>query len=179
MKLPEKDAAGKRSRDAGMAEPGVSLRPMTLDTATDVLSGLRRGDWAEGYPTPGDMDVARIVLERSRTGRKIGHEAFHPHQILLGDSLVVGGIGCHQPPERDTVEVGYGIAPEHQRKGICTEALSQLLEKLASAGVKVVLARTDLHNFASQRVLARNGFSATRTDGDFLVWEKSLVAARR
>lgn len=70
---------------------------------------------------------------------------------LLGDlALVISG---------QQAEVGYTVAPTHQRQGIASEALSALLGHLQRDWpVTQVQARIDCQNHASARVLEKCGF---------------------
>jgi RimJ/RimL family protein N-acetyltransferase len=55
------------------------------------------------------------------------------------------------------VEVGWHLHPQHQGRGLATEAARAVLDLAANAGIGEVLALTDLDNVASQRVAARLG----------------------
>lgn len=54
-------------------------------------------------------------------------------------------------------EVGWHLHPDHQGKGLATEAAGAVLAAAANAGIEQVLALTDLDNAASQAVAARLG----------------------
>jgi RimJ/RimL family protein N-acetyltransferase len=149
----------------------IALRPLDLVTARAVLDGRRSADWSPGYPTAGDRDISRFLTDRPPPPG--APEVFGPYQIVVSASgTVVGGIGCHRPPDDSgSVEIGYGIAPEWRNQGLTTEAVGLLVERLASAGVSTVTARTAPTNLASQTVLRRNGFDegALGNDG-FVLW---------
>jgi RimJ/RimL family protein N-acetyltransferase len=55
------------------------------------------------------------------------------------------------------IEVGWHLHPDHQGRGLATEAARALLGAAAQAGIGEVLAITDLDNRASQAVAARLG----------------------
>jgi RimJ/RimL family protein N-acetyltransferase len=57
------------------------------------------------------------------------------------------------------VEVGWHLHPEHQGRGLATEAARALLGAADEAGVGDVLALTDLDNAASQAVARRLGMA--------------------
>ena len=79
---------------------------------------------------------------------------------VLADWEVVGGVGFHSPPKDGAVTIGYGIAESRQGQGIATLAVRQLIEKARVAGgAPRIDATTDLDNIASQRVLAKAGFT--------------------
>jgi RimJ/RimL family protein N-acetyltransferase len=57
------------------------------------------------------------------------------------------------------VEVGWHLHPQHQGRGLATEAAGALLALAGKAGIDQVLAITDLDNTASQRVATRLGMT--------------------
>lgn len=154
----------------------VELRPLDQQTARAVLSGQRRADWSEGYPTAGDHDICRFLTDRPPPPGV--PEVFKPFQIVVAaGAVVVGGIGCHRPPDhRGSVEIGYGIAPEWRNQGLVTEAVGVLVGLLTEeASVRRVLARTAPDNTPSQKVLRRNGFAEMGGQPDgFVLWERPL-----
>jgi len=54
-------------------------------------------------------------------------------------------------------EVGWHLHPDHQGRGLATEAATAVLAVAAEAGIGPVLAMTDLDNIRSQAVAARLG----------------------
>lgn len=72
----------------------------------------------------------------------------------------VGRAGYHGPPdENGMVEVGYAVAPGHQRKGYGCAALEALLERAAHASdVRIVRASISPDNLASRRLVEQYGF---------------------
>jgi RimJ/RimL family protein N-acetyltransferase len=54
-------------------------------------------------------------------------------------------------------EVGWHLHPDYQGRGLATEAAAALLQAGAAAGIRDVLALTDLDNKPSQAVAARLG----------------------
>jgi [ribosomal protein S5]-alanine N-acetyltransferase len=96
-------------------------------------------------------------------------------------SVVVGSGGFKGPPVDGRVEIGYGIAPTEQGKGIATEAVAALC-KLAfdSPLVWQIFAETAVHNLPSQRVLEKNlflrtGIRDTAEDGAVVQWQLTRV----
>jgi RimJ/RimL family protein N-acetyltransferase len=66
------------------------------------------------------------------------------------------------------VEIGYGIVPSRQGRGLATEALLTMLTMAwADPRVTAVVAGTDPGNAASQRVLEKAGFRRTAAGGEF------------
>lgn len=156
--------------------PRVALRPLDAATARAILDGARQADWSAGYPTPGDRDIARFLFEHPRG--KDRRTLWLPHQIVhTATRTVMGGIGCHRPPDATgRVEIGYGIAEEWRNQGYTTEAVRTLLSALAHGGVKLVVARTDIDNRASQAVLRHTGFAQIGVGVDgLIIWHLPLT----
>ncbi len=55
------------------------------------------------------------------------------------------------------IEVGWHLHPDHQGRGLATEAAGAILAAAARAGMEHILALTDLDNVRSQAVAARLG----------------------
>lgn len=152
------------------AQPGrIVLRPLDRVMARAVLDGRRQPDWSPGYPTEGDRDISRFLTDRPPPAG--ASELYLPYQIVVGGT-VVGGIGCHRPPdETGAVEIGYGIAQEWRNQGLTTEAVEILVGRLRDAGVRTVTARTAPANLPSQAVLRHNGFTQGGVGHDgFVLW---------
>ena len=62
-------------------------------------------------------------------------------------------------------EVGWHLHPDHQGRGLATEAAAALLQAGADAGIREVLALTDLDNAPSQAVARRLGMRDEGTTG--------------
>lgn len=77
-----------------------------------------------------------------------------PLRTLIGSSGFKG-----RPSADGTVEIGYGIVTDHQRKGYATETVRALLDfAFADPRVTRVIAETLPELAASKGVLARTGF---------------------
>ena len=117
--------------------------------------------WAEDYPREGDLQVAGWIVE----GVKNVRDYPWVHYTVVddwagGDWEVVGGAGFHGPPRDGVVTIGYGIAESRQGRGLATSAVLQLVDKARVAGgAHRIDATTALDNIASQRVLAKAGFT--------------------
>lgn len=53
--------------------------------------------------------------------------------------------------------IGYGVMPLHRGKGIATEMLKQTLECCRKMGLQKVLLTCDENNYASMKVIEKNG----------------------
>ncbi len=92
-------------------------------------------------PTVGTWWLYYIVLEQEK------------------NPLVVGAVGYKGPPDSEgTVEVGYGVLPEFQRRGIASEATMGLIANaFEHAVVKRVIAETLPELVASIGVMEKCG----------------------
>ena len=78
---------------------------------------------------------------------------------------LIGDCAAHFGPEE--TEIGFTLAPEHQRMGYATEAVGALLGYIASRGHTTAAAWCDVDNLPSRRVLERLGFALVETvDGE-------------
>lgn len=94
-------------------------------------------------------------------------------------ATVVGMGGFHGPPADDVVEVGYAVAPDHQGRGLATEAVRQLVDRATAAGLTAVQAHTLAEENASVAVLRRLGFTLEATavdpdEGEIWRWRRYL-----
>jgi RimJ/RimL family protein N-acetyltransferase len=65
---------------------------------------------------------------------------------------------------QSTKEIGYMVAPEHRKKGFCTEAVTIILDYLfLDKELQRIQALTVEENIPSQRVLETNGFKKEGT----------------
>jgi ribosomal-protein-alanine N-acetyltransferase len=99
--------------------------------------------------------------------------------VELATGAEVGSCGFKAPPdESGSVEIAYGIRPEHQGKGFATEAARAMVEYAVSSGeVRKVIAHTLPEKNASGRVLTKCGFQCLGTvldPEDGLVWRWDL-----
>ena len=80
--------------------------------------------------------------------------------VLVSDpAKLIGTAGYKGPPTDGTVEVGYGIVADHQRRGYATEATRALIERAsAHPEVRRVIAETLPELTPSIRVLEKLGF---------------------
>ena len=114
-----------------------------------------------------DLDEARRGLERWR-GFSAGLAAplglwaivplgpdAEPQAEPVGTALLLPLSDADGPT--GLTEVGWHLHPGYQGKGFATEAAAALLQAAAAAGIREILALTDLDNTPSQAVATRLG----------------------
>lgn len=136
----------------------LELEWLSADRARAILDHDPEPDWGEGFPTPGDLIVARRILEDSDGGP---HDA--PFLCYLvrerRSGKLIGGAGFHGRPKDRAAEIGYGFAPAFRGHGYATEACGALVEAAVRSGrVDVLIATTEQTNGRSQSVLRHAGF---------------------
>ena len=161
----------------------VSLHPMTdrdyawlLDEAPRT-DGLRQCD---GGAAPAEVSgmLRGITASLAETDPR-------PLAWLIADGdAVVGMTSFTKRGEDGRYEIGYGIAPAHEGRGVMTAALAALLPILSADGHRGLTAATSVDNPGSQRVLEKNGFVSTGTrddpeDGPLNLWAIDLTTDGR
>lgn len=75
---------------------------------------------------------------------------------------------CFKGPQKDgAVEIGYGIRPSFEKQGYMSEALKSICGwATAQEDVYFIIAETTEENVASKRVLEKNKFKPTGTNGE-------------
>ena len=106
-----------------------------------------------------DEGALQWTVDRLREGREPHWQMYF---VVLRESharTLIGSSGFKGPPADGTVEVGYGIVPDHQRRGYATEAVRGLLGfAFSHAEVERVIAETLPELEPSRKVLAKTGF---------------------
>jgi RimJ/RimL family protein N-acetyltransferase len=125
----------------------------------------------EGYPTEGDLVMARLVVDGYLAPGEWG-----PWQVIeRASGLLVGGVGFKGAPDDDgVVEIGYGLSPAARGRGLATEAVTALVEHARSRGVRAVRAEVDAANEPSMRVLERTGFAQVEDSAGITWWRRDL-----
>jgi RimJ/RimL family protein N-acetyltransferase len=163
--------------------PHAELVSLDRETAAAIARGDRTGRaWASGFPTEPDTFIARLTARAAdEPAPDPLAEPWRSPWLIAWDGQVVGMLGCKGAPAGGVVEIGYGLAPSAQGRGLATEAVRALVEALAGAGVGTVAAETLVDNHASRRVLEKAGFTATgrrpSDEGELIIWRRSSADA--
>ncbi|MEK9665379.1 MAG: GNAT family N-acetyltransferase, partial [Candidatus Nanopelagicales bacterium] len=126
-------------------------------------------DAAEGYPTLGDLVMARLVADGDLEAGEWG-----PWQVReLATGLLIGGAGFKgAPSDEGVVELGYGRVEMARGRGLATEAVQALVQQALGRGVSAVVAETDIGNEPSIGVLLRCGFVETKRTESVVWWRR-------
>ena len=158
--------------------------PARIETENLVLT-LRSPEEVQAWVSGLDSIVKK---ELSESWLRRITEATRADPWLHGFSMVqratgktIGSAGFKAPPDADrSVEIAYGVDPEHQRHGYATEAAHALtIYAFATDRVRIVRAHTRPEPNASTRVLTKCGFCfvgdvVDPEDGLVWRWEKSI-----
>jgi RimJ/RimL family protein N-acetyltransferase len=147
----------------------ITLRQLTLQESMDISAGVRPSvGWADDFPQRGDVAATRYTLSTSDTESLPWSASW----LIIVNGLVAGTIGFKGAPQHGELEVGYGVVPSLQGRGVATQALGRLLELVKNYPV---IAETAAWNVASQRVVKKMGFTevarrTTEEDDELVAW---------
>src|SRR5512143_1157513 len=126
----------------------LSLIPATLDLVRADLAGPAALAAALGHPVPSSWPpelyddpakqwtIAALERDPSQAGWLL-------YYIVAEDGHLAGTAGYKGAPRDGVVEIGYGILPDYQRRGLATEAAGALIEHaFREPGVRAVIAET-------------------------------------
>src|SRR4051812_7982248 len=146
--------------DDGIGDGAVLLRLPTANDIDGLMPAFTDPELREAGNLP---DFSRADMEASiphlpglmASGRLLPMTAL---EATAGD-VVGGGVLHHLDAERAIVEIGYWVLPHARRRGIATRIARVLAEHAFGLGVRRVAAYVNVGNVASERVLARAGFT--------------------
>jgi ribosomal-protein-serine acetyltransferase len=138
---------------------GAVLRRLALEDAAALFAVVeadreRLGEW---FPW---VEVTRSAKDEEAWIRRLrmDPEARDGLGIFVGDELV-GGAGLMVDPYRIVGEIGYWIRPDHEGRGLVTEAVRVLLrEGFDRMGLHRITIRAGTSNVRSRAIPERLGF---------------------
>lgn len=96
-------------------------------------------------------------------------------QLNDGSRQIVGDLCFKGINDNGSVEIGYGMNPDYEGRGLMTEAVAAMAKwAIAQEGVSCIESETDPGNIASQRVLEKSGFvpnGMMGEEGPRFVWK--------
>jgi|SRR3712207_5562023 len=157
---PSRAAAGA----ATLSTERLHLRPLAASDAPQLHAlwtdpDVRQYLW-DGAVIPPEQTAA-IVAESERLFALNGHGLWAARHSTDRELVGFGGFWYFRdPPE---LELLYGVARSHWRRGLATEIARAMIDYGAKVlGLGVIRATTDPPNVASARVLEKLGFLLTR-----------------
>ena len=135
-----------------IATERLDLLPATMELTRAALNGCDalerelRAKVPASWP-PDYLDAAALEYTLARLAEGPEQSGWWLHFVLLRDGInrtLIGSAGYKGPPSADgTVEVGYGIVKEHQRRGYASEVVRGLLANaFQSSKIRLVIAET-------------------------------------
>ena len=155
---------------------------MIREATSEDFAALIAGRAPHGLILPdtpiAPVEVLHMLAELAARVR----ETFSPAAWLIVDGYeLVGLCSVTRPPVGGVIEIGYGIAPSRQARGLAGRAIGDLVAwARQSPAVVAITADTGTDNHASQGVLARNGFArvghrSDAEDGPLICWRLALA----
>lgn len=146
------------------------LQPIDQATAAAIIAGQfgaldPLGVLQAGTDWPQDDTVNGLRLEAALGG--------HPAcWLILAGRTIIGELGWKGGPGADgAAEIGYSLAPSYRARGYGSEAVAGFVQwARAQAGLRALVAETQVDNLPSRRVLEKAGFALSRTDAEHLYW---------
>lgn len=145
-----------------------------------LLQAAVPASWPFGEHDRSAMEFFRTQLsEGADAVGWYGWYALHSRGGMAAPVLI-GTAGYLGPPGADgVVEIGYSVAPEHQRNGFATEMAQALVERAcAMPTVTRIRAHTAAPNVPSARVLKHCGFQLVGpgSEAGTVLYERALSA---
>jgi len=132
----------------------LRLRPLRVDDAEALFPTLADADlmtWWSRAPL-GSVEEVRAYLAS-------GNDAWRGWAITLaGTDSAIGWVAAGEKRQGGVSELGYILAREHWGRGIASEAVSAVIDRLFAEGQRRVFADTDPDNAPSIALLERLGF---------------------
>jgi ribosomal-protein-alanine N-acetyltransferase len=169
-----------------LTTPHLELHAYSPEHLLALIDGNERFQESFGFPVADGLrsflvsdDVSPEWIARVRQS-STADPWIHGFAVVdLESQTVVGTTGFKGPPDDEgVVEIGYGIVPSHEGRGLATEAAAALVTfAFAEPEVRCVRAHTLPAKNASTRVLEKCGFEfrgevVDPDDGPVWRWER-------
>lgn len=158
---------------------------MEFTTERLTIRPFKSTDLQDVFAIYNDEDTCKFLLHnkwtqedmQERFNKKLANSVLTKESKLslavIYETKVVGDLSVWYTDMKDTVEIGYGFSNEVAGKGLATEAVSTLVNKLFSEfNVHRIQANLDARNTASQKLCERIGM---RKEAHFIqnYWNKN------
>jgi len=137
------------------------LRRVTAADAPQIFALSSNPETMKFIPRPLVTNIDEALEHFKMIDDKINsNEGINWAITLKGNPQLIGIIGHYRlQPENHRTEIGYMILPEYNGQGITTEAIDAVLEYgFEVMQLHSVEAVIDPENYASEKVLIKNGF---------------------
>lgn len=147
-----------------------SLRPWTADDAATLVDAWHDREIARWNPVPPDPTIERAT--HWIAGCEARLDADRSLDLCIVDdsptAAVIGEVGLSGFDwDRGAALIGYWVLPIGRGRGLATQATAALADwAIRGIGLKLIIARCNSANLASQAVAQRAGFSHAHSDGD-------------
>ena len=167
--MPWIDKWGVARMNHRMSGPGIQLHALGVEDEAAFRAAVAENrtsepDWPFAFSFDESTDFAAYVDQLNGWARGEGlPDGFVSNTYLVG---VVGGVIVGRISIRHRLNdflarvgghIGYGVIPSQRGRGFATEMLRQALPIAAGLGLSRVLVTCDDDNFASARVIEKNG----------------------
>jgi RimJ/RimL family protein N-acetyltransferase len=161
----------------------IRLHAMTDSDFAWLLGEAPRGDGltlCEGGIAPAEV----VAMLRGMTAELAAATDRPVAWLIAEDDNAVGMTSFTMLGTDGLYEIGYGVAPSHEGRGVMTAAMAALLPILAADGHAGLTAATSVDNPGSQRVLEKTGFVRTGVrddpeDGALITWAITFATNKR
>jgi RimJ/RimL family protein N-acetyltransferase len=143
----------------GIRTKRLTIRELREQDAT-TMYGYRSHAEVARYQSwrPTEADEVKRFIAANAARRELCPGDWHQRAIAARDDSLVGDIGLHLIGDGQ-FEIGITIAPEFQHRGLATEAITAILDRLFDkCGVHGVCASVDPRNLKSIELMHRLGF---------------------
>ena len=154
------------------------LIPYTREIATEILGGRYQLLYdlgislGTGWPDAAELEtVPKILKNLERVNEPSGFESWMI--IVRPEMKIIGSTGFKGVPnEEGSIDIGYGIISQEQKKGYAIEAVTALANwALAKNEVNNITARCLLTNSSSARLLEKMKFIEISRDDEMIYWK--------
>lgn len=133
------------------------VRPATVGDAAAIHAS--RGQMPYDPQTRSLADTAALIagMDQRPAPDAAGWQQFS----VLGrsDDRFLGDIGVNfDTPRNKQAEIGFAFAPDARGRGLASEAVAAMVDKLFASGRHRLIAQTDMRNLPAQRLLERLRF---------------------